>query len=69
VSDYSNNIRDLTRLINRELRSGRCDRIRGRKVRACNVPGTREAGNLAMWRQALSDARLAQAIAANGGRA
>lgn len=69
MSDYSNAIRDLTRLINRELRSGRCEKFGGRKTRACNVPGTREAGNLAMWRQALSDARLAQAIAAKGGRA
>lgn len=69
MRDYTANIRDLTRLINRELRHGRCDQFCGRRTRACNIPGTREAGKLSMWRQALSDARLAQAIAAKGGRA
>lgn len=61
-------IRDLTRLINRELRNGRLETVRGRKIRACNVPGTRESGKIAMWQQALSDARRAKAIM-EGGRA
>lgn len=69
MQDFTTQIRDLTRLINRELRSGRCEKFGGRKTRACNVPGTREAGKIAMWQQALSDARLAQAIASKGGRA
>lgn len=40
----------LNSLIARELRHGRLETVRGRKIRACNVPGTREAGKIAMWR-------------------
>lgn len=47
-------IRYLNRLINREVRHGRCEIVRGRRVRACNVPGTREAGVVAMLRAQVS---------------
>lgn len=43
-------IRYLNRLINRELRHGRLETVRGRQIRACNVPGTREAGIVSMLR-------------------
>lgn len=42
-------IRYLRSLIARELRHGRLVSVRGRKIRACNVIGTPEAGKLAMW--------------------
>lgn len=72
-------IRYLNRLINRELRHGRLETVRGRKIRACNVPGTREAGVVAMLRAQIvrlsSEARLAggavneSAVIMEGGRA
>ena len=68
MNQINQQIQALTRLINRELRNGRVETIGGRKIRACNVPGTIEAGKVAMWRSQIM--RLNEsAVLMNRGRA
>ena len=79
MNQIKKQIQALNRLINRELRHGRFETVNGRNIRACNVPGTIEAGKVAMWTSQIvrlnSDMRIAcgevneSAVLMNGGRA
>lgn len=69
MNQIKKQIQALTRLINLELRNGRCETVNGRKIRACNVPGTIESGRVAMWTSQIVRLVNESAVLTNGGRA